>query len=71
MELKELFNPEEMQAIVLAEFEKFYAKSPFVGRGEDTKIAMNGAFYGGFNLAQERLIEKLKEYLPPKESLAE
>lgn len=63
-QIQKMFNPDEMQALVKKEFEKFYLDSPFKFSGETTKTAMNGSYYAGFNLAQERLIQKLLESLP-------
>lgn len=62
--LKEILSPAEIQDFVSREFFLFLAKSPFSNSSESTKIAMNGSFVAGFNLATEHLIRKIEEILP-------
>ncbi len=61
--LKELLSPQEIQDMVSREFFIFLSKSPFKDSSEQTKIAMNGSYVAGFNLATEHLINKLQELL--------
>lgn len=59
-------NKESIHNLIKEEFDKFYNASPFVGGSEANKIAMNGAFYAGFNLAAEKLIDLFGAALPKK-----
>ncbi len=44
------------------EFDKFYNASPFVDRGEATRIAMQGAYMAGWTLLAEQFKNVAEEY---------